>query len=201
MTLRQRPPAGRDSIPAVVAAAGRSERFGSDKLCFALDGRAILERVISSLMAGGADPVIVVTGPDHRARARLARSVGAQVDDRDPLPGSMLESLVRGLELAPPGPALLCPADLPFLAPETVAALLAAAGPSGRAVLPTRLGRRGHPILVSAVLRERIPKLDPAVGLRQLLRDAEGAFLNLEVDDPGIRRDVDYLADIEVSSR
>jgi CTP:molybdopterin cytidylyltransferase MocA len=188
-------------IAAVVAAAGRSERFGSDKLCFPIDGRAVLERVISSLRAGGADPVIVVTGPEHRNRARLARSVGAQVDDRDPPPGSMLESLVRGLELAPAGPALLCPADLPFLAPETVAALLAAAGPSGRAVLPTRLGRRGHPILVSAVLRERIPKLDPAVGLRQLLRDAEGAFLRLEVDDSGIRRDVDYLADIEVSSR
>lgn len=203
MDSRQGRPAtpARGPIPAVVAAAGRAERFGSDKLCFPVEGRPILERVIFALRSGGADPVVVVTGPDHPDRARLAESAGARVDDRAPPPATMLDSLVRGLELAPPGPVLLCPADLPFLASETVARVVAAAGLADRAVVPTRGGRRGHPILVSATLRGLIPTLDPALGLRQLLRDAGEAFLTVEVTDPGIRRDVDHPTDIELSSR
>lgn len=60
-------------IAVVIAAAGSSRRFGSDKLSEMLGGRTVLECSIASLRAAipGA-PVVVVVAPDRVTRWRAA---------------------------------------------------------------------------------------------------------------------------------
>lgn len=110
----------------------------------------------------------------------------------------------EGAPLRPAEPLLVCPADLPALAAETVAAVLrglAAAGarPGGRRGLavPVHAGRRGHPLAVAPRLVPEIPGLDPAVGLRQLLERRPEEVAEVPVDDPGCVRDLDTPEDYE----
>ena len=59
----------------MLLAAGQGSRFGRPKALVELDGQTLAERGIGMLRAGGADPLLIVTGaaevelsPDHRAR-------------------------------------------------------------------------------------------------------------------------------------
>ena len=62
-------------VAGVLLAAGQGSRFGRPKALVELDGQTLAERGIGMLEAGGADPVLIVTGaaevelgPDHRVR-------------------------------------------------------------------------------------------------------------------------------------
>ena len=62
-------------VAGVLLAAGQGSRFGRPKALVELDGQTLAERGIGMLRAGGADPLLIVTGaaevelgPDHRIR-------------------------------------------------------------------------------------------------------------------------------------
>ena len=52
----------RTSVAGVLLAAGEGSRFGQPKALVELDGQTLVERGVELLRAGGADPVLVVTG-------------------------------------------------------------------------------------------------------------------------------------------
>jgi CTP:molybdopterin cytidylyltransferase MocA len=52
----------RTRVAGVLLAAGEGSRFGRPKALVELDGQTLAERGIHMLLAGGADPVLVVTG-------------------------------------------------------------------------------------------------------------------------------------------
>ena len=65
----------RSAVAGVLLAAGQGSRFGRPKALVELDGRTLAERGVTMLRAGGADPILIVTGaaqvdlgPDHQAR-------------------------------------------------------------------------------------------------------------------------------------
>src|ERR1700757_674979 len=62
-------------VAGVLLAAGPGSRFGRPKALVELDGQTLAERGLGMLRAGGADPLLIVTGaaevelgPDHRVR-------------------------------------------------------------------------------------------------------------------------------------
>src|SRR5580700_9737082 len=72
---RVRLDAVRTTVAGVLLAAGEGSRFGRPKALVELDGRTLAERGVTMLRAGGADPILIVTGaarvdlgPDHQAR-------------------------------------------------------------------------------------------------------------------------------------
>ncbi len=52
----------RTRVAGILLAAGEGSRFGQPKALVELDGQTLAERGIHMLLAGGADPVLVVTG-------------------------------------------------------------------------------------------------------------------------------------------
>ena len=65
----------RSAVAGVLLAAGKGSRFGRPKALVELDGQTLAERGVTMLRAGGADPVLIVTGaaqvelgPDHQVR-------------------------------------------------------------------------------------------------------------------------------------
>ena len=116
----------------------------------------------------------------------------------------MLSSILAGLDalggaaaLATTGrPLLVSPADLPAIDPRTIRDLVGALerGKSPLAV-PAYRGKRGHPLAIAASVVGDLARLDPTVGLRQLLD--RHRVLELEVDDPGVIADVDTPGDYE----
>jgi molybdenum cofactor cytidylyltransferase len=167
-------------IAAVVPAAGRSERMGRPKLALPVDGRPMLERVITTLRDGGASPIVVVTGPHDPALAPLARSVGAEVCELTVATPDMRTTVEHGLcwleECYHPKPDdafLLTPADIPFLDGATVRTLCEAwmRKTNASILIPTHEGHRGHPALIAWWHVVRIRAMATELGFDAYLRE------------------------------
>lgn len=190
---------------AIVPAAGKAERFGSQKLVADLDGRPLIERTIQSLIDAGAARVIVVCAPSASGPSAVMDAVAAIADARveiaingDPSRG-MFSSIQTGFAAVGASggdPVLVLPADMPFVRPETVAAVWAECVRTGRIVSPTFQGRRGHPLAVPRALRDEILAAPPETTLSEVLARYER--VELPLGDPGIVRDVDVPADIRL---
>lgn len=87
-------------------------------------------------------------------------------------------------------------ADMPFVLPRTVSALIAAfTGAVSSVVVPLHNGKRGNPVVWPKRCFSELARLSGDVGGRELLRGE--ALLELAVDDPGVLKDVDTLGDLD----
>jgi molybdenum cofactor cytidylyltransferase len=187
-------------ISAIVLAAGRSRRMGSQKLLLPVGGEPMIARVVDAVLAGPVDDAVVVVGNDG---ARIAEALAGRrvrfVANPDP-EGEMLSSVRCGLRALPQGceAALVVLGDQPGLTAEVVAALVRAFRGSGRGiVVPTHRGRRGHPVLIAARYRDQVLARYDGVGLRGLLKAHHDDVLEVGVFAPAVIEDVDEPADYE----
>lgn len=125
-------------IVGAVLMGGRSSRFGTDKALADAGGRPLGLRVADALRQGGADPVVAVGG---RAGSRLGLvTVPDRTADQGPLAG-----LASILLWARTGLVVVAPCDLPLLAGDHVAALVAAAATDPRRAGVAVTGPDGRP--------------------------------------------------------
>ena len=186
---------------AVVTAAGSAERFGGKKLLAPVAGEPLLDHTIRSLLEGGVSEVIVVVGTD--ARGELERDVNAMNDPRvrpvenpDPSRG-MFSSIQAGVATANGDALVVLPGDMPFVRPETVRAVLAKFRERPAIVSPRYNGKRGHPVVMPLSLRDEIAATAPTANLHEVIKRHQDERVDLEVDDPGVVRDVDVPADLD----
>lgn len=192
-------------IAAVVPAAGRSARMGRPKLLMDVQGQTLIRRVVTALLDGGADRVVVVPPvdlPEAPAVAAEATAAGAEVLIPEAQPAEMRDSVELGLAVLDidPRPSLvvLTPGDVPGLAPGLVAQLLeAAAANPGRIVIPAHEGHRGHPIVLPWDLAVRVRDLPDDAGVNRLAEDHRDVVLEVPVPAPGEIEDVDTPEDLD----
>jgi molybdenum cofactor cytidylyltransferase len=193
-------------IAAIVPAAGRSERMGRPKLLLDIEGRPLIQRVITALRDGGVTRMIVVAPPSSAPEGpqitALAEQAGAEVVVPATRPPEMRDSLELGLErLAqdpPPERVVVTPADSPGITSELVARLLdAAAFRPDRVVIPFCRGRRGHPVVLPWRLAAEIRALPSGAGLNALVARHGHRVFELAVDDSGAVADLDTPEDLD----
>jgi len=194
------------TIAAIVPAAGSSRRMGTPKLLLEFEGRPLIARVVSALLAGGARPVIVVAPPLDTAEGPLlieaASRAGAVVVAPETRPAEMRDSIelaVAELEraAAPPRAVVIVPADSPRLDGPIVARVLAAWSEHPEAiVIPTSGGRRGHPIVLPWGLARTIADLPPDVGVNALVARHAAEVVEIEVADESVVTDLDTPEDL-----
>ena len=186
-----------DGVTAVVPGAGRSTRFGAMKLLADVDGCRLIERTVSALLDAGVTRVVVVSrdAAAFSGVARLADPRVVTVVNAEPERG-MFSSIQVGLAEAGGRVVLVLPADMPFVSAATVAAVAGRARETGATVMPVHTGRRGHPIAIPQALCEALLTLPPTTTLKDGLAALTPAIEMLDVDDPGVLRDVDVPADL-----
>ena len=179
-------------LGAVVPAAGLSRRMGREKVLLPFGRSTMLGTVLAKLREAGVERVVVVARPDLAEAAAAARAAGADVVQNPRPEGAMIESIRLGLAALPAvlDAFFVWPADHPAVLPSTLRRLAARASRE-KAVLPVTGGRRGHPALVGADLRDAVGTIAERDGLRRLWRDRAEAVDELEVDDPGILENLD----------
>ena len=185
-------------LGGIVPAAGLSRRMGREKILLRLGETTALEQVLDRLLRAGVEDRVAVLRPGLEEAITLARSAGAIVAVNDHPEEEMLVSIRLGIAALPRPVDVfsIWPADHPAVSLETLAALAAACGPD-RVVIPTYGGRRGHPALVGAMLREAIFAIPPGSGLRRLWRDRPEILEELPVEDEGVILDMNTPADYE----
>ena len=166
------------------------------------DGLPAVRRIADVAWSGGAVPIIVVADdPEGVVAAALA---GAPVTLAEPAPkeGGPAGQIVRGIEVAmsrvvETAAALVWPARMAWVGPETVTSLIETHGVNGSAILrPVYDGERGWPALVPVehlvLLRAVSVDRMPDDVLADVVR--AGALETLvELGDPGVTHDVSEL--------
>ncbi len=172
----------RPRVVAVVPAAGKSSRFGSDKRRVLVDGVPMLDRVVNLLKAGGVEEVSIVESNPGADRGMF----------------STIQIGLAGVDAT--HIVLVHPCDMPFTSPETVKVVIAECLRTRRAVCPRTKGKRGHPLALPAALIPKLLAIDPTTPLNKALELVGAVRIELDVDDPGATRDVDVPADLHASS-
>jgi molybdenum cofactor cytidylyltransferase len=188
-------------IVGVLLAAGRSERFGGDKLLALLPagpntGVAVGVAACRSLHAALGEVIAVVRPGDLPlvtalvgAGARIV--VAARADDGI---GASLAAGIAAVDGADGFVVAL--ADMPWVAPATIRLVVEVLRGGASIAAPRCHGRRGHPVGFGAAHRGELAALSGDVGARAIV-DAHGDALRLvDVDDAGTLADVDVPEDL-----
>jgi len=186
----------------VLLAAGQGSRFGRPKALVELDGLTLAERGVGMLRAGGADPVLIVTGAaevelssDHRARTVYNHQWRTGM-------GSSLRAGLRALSDPDVGPevgaVVVALADQPLVGADAVTRLIAAYRAGASVAVAAYDGRPRNPVLLA---REHWPEVIAMAtgdqGARGFLRARPDLVTLVECGDTGHPDDIDTPADLE----
>jgi molybdenum cofactor cytidylyltransferase len=185
-------------IWAVVLAAGESRRMGTQKLLLPFGNTTVVAAVVRSARASRAGRTLVVLGADRAAVRLELEPSGVEFAVNEDYQLGMLSSVQAGFRALPAdaAAAVVMLGDQPFLPSRVIDAVIGAFEEHGRGiVIPAFQGRRGHPVLIDLKYRGEVLSLDPADGLRRLMRAHPGDILEVDAGDANILRDLDTPED------
>ncbi len=194
-------------VAGVLLAAGQGSRFGQPKALVELAGQTLAERGVTLLQAGGADPVLVVTGA---AQVKLDRTVTVYNEQWRTGMGSSLRAALRALTDAqtwqdPSGTTLpadvaavvVALADQPLVGADAVARLIAAYRGGASVAVAAYDGKPRNPVLLA---RQHWPEVIATAtgdqGARAFLRAQSALVTLVECGDTGSPEDIDTAADL-----
>ena len=155
-------------ICAVVLAAGRSRRMGTQKLLLPYAGSTVIGHIVEQIDKSAVQRTYVVVGSDRDAVSEAVSKHSVEtVVNPDP-DSEMLDSTRCGLRALPAEcrAVLLVLGDQPGISSALVEALAKAFGRSDEGIaVPTYDGRRGHPLLFAIDYRDQILTQYDEVGL------------------------------------
>ncbi|HEY1125482.1 MAG TPA: nucleotidyltransferase family protein [Sphingobium sp.] len=114
-----------DGLVVALLAAGRSQRFGGDKLAAPLGGKLLLDWAVEAGRAVDAAQHVVVTGPDVPQRIVPADYMQLRNADASEGLGSSLRVAARHAREANASALLVLLGDMPFVRPSHLSVLVA----------------------------------------------------------------------------
>lgn len=180
---------------AVVVAAGMSSRMGDFKPMLSIGSISVAQRVVATLKQAGAARVVVVTGYNAEELERhLASSGVVFLRNENYRTTHMFDSALIGLRYLRDKcrQVLFTPVDIPLFTAATVDALLES---GAELACPVCGGSRGHPILMSVNVIDRVLEDSGEGGLSGALSRCGVPMTFVEVDDAGILHDADTPED------
>ena len=162
---------------AIIPAAGESRRMGGvAKLLLPVQGVPLIAHTLAAWQAAGLVPLVVIRPADNQL-SEICRAYGAEVLRAETPPADMKISVQLALRhlqrysLPANFAWLLAPADMPRLSPAIIARLIDehAAAVNKSILVPTILGKQGHPVLFPWSLAPQVFELSPNEGVKALL--------------------------------
>ena len=198
------------SVAGILLAAGEGSRLGQPKALVELGGQTLAERGVALLRAGGADPVLVVTG------AVPITIPGARAVHNPHWRSGMGSSLAAGLcalaasehrvghepghtaeHEAGAGAAVIALADQPLVGAEAVRRLIAAYRDGASVVVAAYGGKPRNPVLIARQHWADVTELAAGdTGARPFLRAHPELVTLVECGDTGSPDDVDTPEDL-----
>lgn len=187
---------------ALVLAAGRARRFGSDKrLARLASGQTLLAATLARALEAFDDVRVVLRPGDDPATLAIDGRVRVLwAEQADQGMGSSLAAGVRALEQSPAPAVAVLLGDMPWVQAPTLKQLKALCN-ARQIVLPLHHGVRGHPVIFGRQFWPALACLQGDQGGKDIVRGAHDACVQVPVEDAGVIRDVDQPRDIPAGSR
>ncbi|MFZ4675453.1 MAG: nucleotidyltransferase family protein [Nodosilinea sp.] len=188
------------NVAVAILAAGWGARFGGDrpKPSVPWQGKPLVGHALSSALASGAIPVLVVVGYRAEQVTPLV-PVGVQVVVNSYWPAGLATSLQAALVALEPvtevAGVCIGLADQPLVGPNAYRQLIAAAYQGSELVVATYNGQRQNPVYLSRNLWPQAMQLIGDSGARQLM--ATHLVTEVPCDDTGDPFDIDTPADLD----
>jgi nicotine blue oxidoreductase len=182
-----------ENVAGILLAAGDGSRLGQPKATVELAGSTLAERGVTLLRAGGADPVIVVTGA---VPVELPGVVS--VHNPDWMSG-MGSSLAAGLRALTGGAAaaVIALADQPLVGAAAVRRLIAAHASGATVAVAAYAGQPRNPVLIDRVHWPAVIETATGdAGARTFLRAHPDLVTLVECGDTGSPDDIDTPEDL-----
>jgi len=189
------------SVAGVLLAAGEGSRLGRPKALVELDGRTLAEHGVTLLRAGGADPILVVTGA---AQVELDGVATVYNQDWRTGMGSSLRAALRVLGQADSpaaanvGAVVVALADQPLVGSDAIVRLIVAYRGGATVAVAAYDGKPRNPVLLA---REHWPEVSASAagdqGARAFLRARPDLVTLIECGDTGSPDDIDTPADLD----
>lgn len=183
-------------VGALILAAGAGRRIGmGPKALLVLDEVTFLEHCVRACRSGGCDPIRIVVRPNAPELLSLAASLADSVVlNPDPERG-MFSSVQCGFQdavLEVMRGFVVYPVDHPRVRSETVARVAAEVFDDAW-VAPRFQGKPGHPIGIGVDSIRELQTLPDSFTLREALEHVGARRVDIDVQDPGIRENVNTL--------
>jgi molybdenum cofactor cytidylyltransferase len=173
-------------IAAIVLAAGRSTRMGSNKLVAEIKGEPLIRVAVEQALASRADPVIVVTGHERERVEKALADLKVRFVHNPDFADGLSTSLKVGLAAVPleADGAIICLGDMPQVRAAMIDRLIAAFDPARGAliVVPTIEGKRGNPVVWSRRFFPELAALQGDVGARHVIGTYGEALVEVPAD-------------------
>ena len=184
----------RTTVAGVLLAAGEGSRFGQPKALVELNGHTLAERGVNLLRAGGAHPILVVTGA---APVELDGTQSVYNPEWRTGMGSSLRAALQALSDTDVGAVVVALADQPLVGAEAVARLIAAHRDGASVAVAAYHGQARNPVLLAREhWAEVIAMATGDQGARTFLRTRPDLVTLVECGDTGRPDDIDTPADL-----
>jgi len=185
----------RTTVAGVLLAAGEGSRLGQPKALVELDGQTLAERGVDLLRAGGADPILVITGaaPINLPKTHTVYNTAW----RTGMGSSLRAALQAAQDLDSVGAVVVALADQPLVGAASVARLIAAYRAGAGVAVATYHGKPRKPVLIAREhWSEVIATATGDQGARAFLRTRPDLVTPVECGDTGSPYDIDTPADL-----
>lgn len=189
-------------IAGILLAAGKGSRFDPagirNKLLQRLPGGDTVVAQAAKNLQAALGRTLAVVPPASPVLAAQLSALDLEVTECADADRGMAASLMHGLRAArEAGGWVIALGDMPFVRPDTISRIVAALAQGAGIAVPVYRGARGNPVGFGRVHLEHLLQLSGDVGARKLLQHYP--VVEIAVDDPGICRDIDTVADLQGS--
>jgi molybdenum cofactor cytidylyltransferase len=185
------------AVAAIVLAAGRATRMGSQKLLLDLDGRSLIRRVVDAALGSRATKTVVVVGHEGLLVRRQLVGMPVTVVENSECARGMSTSLQAGVRAAGQcDGVIVLLGDQPYVTAGLIDQLIEGFARTRSVVVrPLARSRPANPVLLSAALFPGVFAQTGDVGGREIVDRHADEVLLVPLDDPGAIVDIDSPED------
>ena len=189
-------------VSTLILAAGAGTRYGMPKWQIEFHGKTFLEIIIEKVRKAGINNIVCVIREDSAPNIKgIKYAINPKPEQ------GMFSSLSIGIEPAhwdvsahhDVSGYLIIPVDHPFFESATVKKLCETFNQNDciKIIRPIFKGNVGHPIIIPKNLARKIPQGDYEGGLKKFINDSNVSVKNIEVDDPGILKNINTKENLQ----
>lgn len=187
-------------ISVIVLAAGKSTRFGENKLLAEIDGISIIRRVVKEALASKADETAVVLGYEAERIRGALKGLPCRFVLNEEFEVGQSSSVKKGVEAVKDRAeaVLILPGDVALISSEVIDSVIDEYLRNRDAIVVAAHGKRsGHPILFDRSLFSEIMRIDEkGMGLKKITSGHRSKIKRVEVNSDIVLLDVDTREDL-----